>query len=136
MTLDKLSMNSTGEAVLFSKAPDGNITVSHGDMSAYASYRSSQSHTPQDDMTFNSQRTDTDNYSFTYQQAAEEPQEIIYGRNLSTGQRWETGSPGTLTGNEKKNQYEVFEESAWSIFLKDIQEKNKVNLTVVSPCAR
>lgn len=87
-------------------------------------------------MTFNSQRTDTDNYSFTYQQAAEEPQEIIYGRNLSTGQRWETGSPGTLTGNEKKNQYEVFEESAWSIFLKDIQEKNKVNLTVVSPCAR
>ena len=54
------------------------------------------------------------------------PQNVVLGRNLKTGSTWVTGPPGVVTGNTKKNQYEVFEESAWAIVFKDVQEKAKV----------
>jgi hypothetical protein len=57
-------------------------------------------------------------------------QPMILGRNLKTASTWTTGPPGLVTGNTKKNQYEVFEESAWSIVFKDVQEKNKVGCRV------
>jgi hypothetical protein len=58
----------------------------------------------------------------------ETPQPIIVGRNLQTASTWTTGPPGLVTGHTKKNQYEVFEESAWAGLFKDLQDKNKVRL--------
>ncbi len=56
----------------------------------------------------------------------ETPQPVIVGRNLQTATTWTTGPPGLVTGHTKKNQYEVFEESAWAGLFKDLQDKNKV----------